>query len=476
MTEMQPWEELAERSQKLLCMTDDLLADMMRAASAQALPRDFQDHLGSPSVRTVANMGAIGELISRTSRSLVVAADGPDITPTAHIEPLPEAAHRLEVQPAKETATTDTHSPEVQEFEWRKRLITAGLRLYQQHPEVTRALRDARINDEPLSAAMDDEAMWRAQVDRYATLDRQTMIELYEHIEDALPACENLISGRALTAEEDATLIRMATAHTLLFYSNLRLVAHVIRPYRGTLEYADLLEIGCAGLANGLIRKCGAKEDYSGLLSRYISGEVQMALERISPMGTNSFERRKLRELRTLTKKLQAAGIEPTDEAIVEHSEGKLTPKSLQQLKHLQKTLVVSYLADVVAEGSHGGEVTVEDFITDPGQPPEAHLEAEAKTAREAVAELLKHVQLPATELFVIGLHLNIDPRTFEAAGAPLVATFKKTQFDYATVLREHGLPEGLPLTDISRLFGYNLGVAGTYYQRGLKRLRKALE
>lgn len=458
------WAEFAARAEKLGIAFDRLGHEILAM-----LEQPPATHYGAETPDPYARLAAELDFFVMTGRAIV--------------HRLSEVPLPLETRPEPEPKSPEA-PPEPydnrEETARRTVLITAALHYCKDHPEVNLALRKAQVNNEPLAGHVGQMAFWYALADRYQILDEAEQVRYIAQINSGLPACERLLeTGGPVTAEDHAALIDLTIAYELLCRTNLRLVGSVAEKYRGALDFPDLLQIGCAGLMRALVKR--HKDDHSAP-ARYwktnIQNAIRMALEVKSPFAMSSYDRRRLRELRTITAKLRKRGIEPTPKAIVDHSEKTFNLNQVYDLMTLQAGLRVDSLQEVIYESSRGGEVTHEEQLTEKFEHKvsEQQLDAEERSAKKRLVNLLKRASLTPSQLFVLGLHYNIGTDLFEQVKLPVDTTFKNVTFNYATLLEEHGQPQGLSYSEIGAILGITKGMVAVYHAKAMERLKQAID
>jgi RNA polymerase primary sigma factor len=248
---------------------------------------------------------------------------------------------------------------------------------------------------------------------------------------DSLPASADSLElfmneiGRypLLTAAEEVALAKRVergdrAAKERMINSNLRLVVHVAKRYRGHgVPFGDLIQDGVIGL-NRAVEKFDWRKGFK--FSTYATWWIRQAVQR-SVAGqartirvpTHVHERRQT--LNRHSRKLELdLGRPPTHE--------ELAKASGLQLKHVEEALSVaearaSLNSPVGDDDSELGDLFADENADDPEQVAETALRARA--VREALGEL------PVRERRILELRFGLDgePQSLEAIGAELGLT-----------------------------------------------------
>ena len=226
-----------------------------------------------------------------------------------------------------------------------------------------------------------------------------------------------------LTAAEEVALAKRVergnrAAKERMINSNLRLVVHVAKRYRGHgVPFGDLIQDGVIGL-NRAVEKFDYRKGFK--FSTYATWWIRQAVQRsVAGQGrtirvpTHVNERRQMlaRHARELEPKL---GRPPTHEELAE-STGI-------ELKHVEEALSVaearvSLNAPVGDDDAELGDLFADDDAENPAELAEDALRARA--LREALAEL------PERQRRILELRFGLDgdPRSLEAIGRELELT-----------------------------------------------------
>ena len=248
---------------------------------------------------------------------------------------------------------------------------------------------------------------------------------------DSLPASADSLElfmnelGRypLLTAAEEVALAKRVergdrAAKERMINSNLRLVVHVAKRYRGHgVPFGDLIQDGVIGL-NRAVEKFDWRKGFK--FSTYATWWIRQAVQR-SVAGqartirvpTHVHERRQT--LNRHSRKLELdLGRPPTHE--------ELAKASGLELKHVEEALSVaearaSLNSPVGDDDSELGDLFADENADDPEQVAENALRARA--VREALSEL------PERERRILELRFGLDgePQSLEAIGAELGLT-----------------------------------------------------
>jgi RNA polymerase primary sigma factor len=248
---------------------------------------------------------------------------------------------------------------------------------------------------------------------------------------DSLPASADSLElfmnelGRypLLTAAEEVALAKRVergdrAAKERMINSNLRLVVHVAKRYRGHgVPFGDLIQDGVIGL-NRAVEKFDWRKGFK--FSTYATWWIRQAVQR-SVAGqartirvpTHVHERRQT--LNRHSRKLEVdLGRPPTHE--------ELAKASGLELKHVEEALSVaearaSLNSPVGEDDSELGDLFADENADDPEQVAENALRARA--VREALS------QLPERERRILELRFGLDgePQSLEAIGAELGLT-----------------------------------------------------
>jgi RNA polymerase primary sigma factor len=248
---------------------------------------------------------------------------------------------------------------------------------------------------------------------------------------DSLPASADSLElfmneiGRypLLTAAEEVALAKRVergdrAAKERMINSNLRLVVHVAKRYRGHgVPFGDLIQDGVIGL-NRAVEKFDWRKGFK--FSTYATWWIRQAVQR-SVAGqartirvpTHVHERRQT--LNRHSRKLEVdLGRPPTHE--------ELAKASGLELRHVEEALSVaearaSLNSPVGDDDSELGDLFADENADDPEQVAETALRARA--VREALSEL------PERERRILELRFGLDgePQSLEAIGAELGLT-----------------------------------------------------
>jgi RNA polymerase primary sigma factor len=253
---------------------------------------------------------------------------------------------------------------------------------------------------------------------------------------DALPASADSLQmflneiGRypLLTAAEEVALAKRVergdrAAKERMINSNLRLVVHVAKRYRGHgVPFGDLIQDGVIGL-NRAVEKFDWRKGFK--FSTYATWWIRQAVQR-SVAGqartirvpTHVHERRQTlnRHARTLETKL---GRKPTNK--------ELAKASGLKLQHVEEALSVaearaSLNSPVGEDDSELGDLFADELAESPEAVAEDALRARA--VREALA------QLPEREARILELRFGLDgdPQSLEAIGRELHLTRERVR------------------------------------------------
>ena len=248
---------------------------------------------------------------------------------------------------------------------------------------------------------------------------------------DSLPASADSLElfmnelGRypLLTAAEEVALAKRVergdrAAKERMINSNLRLVVHVAKRYRGHgVPFGDLIQDGVIGL-NRAVEKFDWRKGFK--FSTYATWWIRQAVQRSVAVQartirvpTHVHERRQT--LNRHSRKLELdLGRPPTHE--------ELAKASGLELKHVEEALSVaearaSLNSPVGDDDSELGDLFADENADDPEQVAENALRARA--VREALSEL------PERERRILELRFGLDgePQSLEAIGAELGLT-----------------------------------------------------